>query len=271
MRTSDLPSSRFRAAHSFGVVSDRDSIRAALTALCGELSERTGLIFFAHVVRSYAGLLADVKQKRVDFAWAPPLIAAELIECGVAEPLVCTRRESSSMFHSVLFTHRDSGLPGVADLEGKHVGWVDPTSAAGYAVPRRWLADRSGGVEGFFARETFLGTHAAVARAVLDRRVDVGATYAVLDASTRKVRHAGWDELELTEPSVAQVTLAGTVPSDCIIAASELPPSSRSKVQSALVDLGGAGSPAVQRVFRTVGFEVASPGYVGALSRLRVG
>ncbi|MEZ4375367.1 MAG: phosphate/phosphite/phosphonate ABC transporter substrate-binding protein [Polyangiaceae bacterium] len=266
----DPPSVRFRAAHSFGVVSDRDAVRSALSGLCAELSERTGLIFFGHVVRSYAALLADVKQKRIDFAWAPPLVAAELIQQGVAEALVTSRREASSLFHSALFVHRDSGLVEVGDLEGKHIGWVDSASAAGYAVPRRWLRDRGCDLDSFFGRESFLGTHAAVARAVFERRVDVGATYAILDGGSRQTRDGGWNEVAIPDAGIHIVSLAGTVPADCVVGATELPPSSRAKVRSALVELGTGASPLVQKVFRTSGFEVANPGYTGALARLSV-
>jgi len=78
-------------------------------------------------------------------------------------------------------------------IAGHSVAWVDSSSAAGYVYPRLQLAAHGIDPSTAFQEEVFLRSHEAVVRAVLDRAVDLGATYVLLDpASPRKVIRAGW-------------------------------------------------------------------------------
>ena len=66
----------------------------------------------------------------------------------------------------------------IQDLKGLNVAWVEQTSAAGYLFPRAALLQAGLKPAELFKTETFVGDHAAVCKAVLDGKADVGATYA---------------------------------------------------------------------------------------------
>ena len=71
-------------------------------------------------------------------------------------PLVRAERGGHDAFVSVLLAHISSPLYTLADLRGRHIGWVDPLSTTGYVIPRMRLAVRFPGP--VFSRETFFGS-----------------------------------------------------------------------------------------------------------------
>ncbi len=262
-------SSRRKGAFAFGIVSSEVSARAPLEELCNSLSERLGLILYPQVVRSYGALSAQLATGGVDVAWIPPLLAAELRRSGVVTLLATVRREGTGVYHSVLFTRADSAVKTLSDLPGHSIGWVDRSSGGGYVVPRLWLEHHGIEPARCFSRESFLQTHANVARAVLNAEVDVGATFAVLEPRSRKIVDAGWFGVE--ETASAQVTVlaqAGSVPVDGVAVASRVPREAAGRLGQALFNLSAEEREVVRRVFRAEGFGRCTPAYLAAIERL---
>jgi phosphonate transport system substrate-binding protein len=179
------------------------------------------------------------------------------------------RREGTGVYHSVLFTRADSAVKTLSDLPGHSIGWVDRSSGGGYVVPRLWLEHHGIEPARCFSRESFLQTHANVARAVLNAEVDVGATFAVLEPRSRKIVDAGWFGVE--ETASAQVTVlaqAGSVPVDGVAVASRVPREAAGRLGQALFNLSAEEREVVRRVFRAEGFGRCTPAYLAAIERL---
>jgi phosphonate transport system substrate-binding protein len=77
----------------------------------------------------------------------------------------------------------DSPYQSVADLRGKSFAFVDPASTSGYLFPRAGLIKLGlGEPEKFFGQVVFAGAHDAAQLAVLNGRVQGGASnYRVMD------------------------------------------------------------------------------------------
>src|SRR5690606_1157864 len=105
-------------------------------------------------------------------------------------------------------------------------------SAAGYLIIRAYLKSQGVDLERAFAHEKFLGAHDAVAGAVLDDEVDVGATFAYFADDPASPTAAGWGDAE-----VQVLCSAGPIPSDMIAASRHLSRATRTKLQNALVEL----------------------------------
>lgn len=234
-----------------------------LRSFCAALSEASGLAIEPHVTDSYPALLEAMKSHRIHMAWMPPVVALRTIGVGHALPLALPVRGGHSSFHTALFTQPDSKFRDELDLFGAKAGWVDKDSAAGYLVIRAAMRSRGLGFERAFKEERFLGSHTAVVRAVLDREVDVGATY-VHFGPGEKIFRAGWGE-----SSVHVISTYGPIPADVITAANNLPVQQIRALQGALLDAKNSRlRSAAKQLFEAESFVEAETSHLNPLSAL---
>jgi phosphonate transport system substrate-binding protein len=235
-----LDERRTKGTLAFGVVSSDPAKRPWLKNACELLSRRVGAIVYPQIARSYAELSEAMTAGSIDLAWTPPLIAADLIERRVSVVVAVSRRDNSAQYRAVIFARQDSGIRGAEDLRGKHMAGVDRTSASGYVVPCVWLRDHGFPSEQLFARQSFLGTHGAVARAVLRGEADAGATFALFESSLHATVEAGWTEIDpKSADEVRMVVNAGTVPADCIAVSARVGPELCARIEQGLLGLEG--------------------------------
>lgn len=252
----------------FVAVSGAKDAASSLFDLCEQLHHTTHHIFFPNVVRSYANLAQHMTHGTAHIAWVPPIVAVELERAGAATIAFCCVRGGQTLYHSAIFARRDSPVRALSDLAGVHMAWVDRDSAAGYVVPR--LRIKSAGFEpaSLFGRETFFQTHAAVARAVLTKEADAGATYATLDPRTGRPRSAGWLEADAALDSVHLVATAGPIPADTIVLSTKLPADVIAELIPALESLPRTVPAAARSLFRADAFEPPRPAHFQELRRL---
>jgi len=205
-----------------------------LDVLCDTLSVAIERRVVPHAVPSYSDLLAGLHWGEIHFAWLPPMIALRAISRGSAIPLVAPERSGSSWYWTALFARQDSPIENPGMLKKASVAWVDHMSSAGYLVIRASL--RAAGVDlgEAFGEEHFVGTHDAVSLAVIEKRADVGATYAHFDDSGR-VRMAGWGRAP-----VRVLKYAGPIPSDVLAASVHLKREIAEEIAEAFVGEGHA-------------------------------
>jgi phosphonate transport system substrate-binding protein len=253
----------------FGVVTSDSNRRTWLKTACDVLSRKVGAVVYPQVARSYADLAASMESSSLELAWTPPLVAADLITRRAGSVVVVSRRDNSDHYRAVLFTLRDSGLQRPEDLRGKHVAWVDETSASGYVVPAMWLRDHGLPPEDLFGRQSFLGNHGAVARAVLRREVDVGATFALFSAGLRATVEAGWTEIDpKCADDVRMVLNAGSVPADCIMASSRVSEETRDRLAQGFCEQTEADAAVFRKALGADGYIRCPSDYVTSLRRL---
>jgi ABC-type phosphate/phosphonate transport system substrate-binding protein len=195
-------------------------VEAHVDELLRWVGERAGVVLSRRQVASYGDLARLLRGAILQVAWLPPIPFARLDLEGVVRELACAERGEGDAFVAVLVARADAAIGSVDDLRGRSVAWVDPLSATGYVVPRMRMAASGRTVEGFFGKETFLGSHAAVVGAVLDGTADAGATYAGLAAG--ELSRGAWDDLGASSSKLAIVEAFGAVPSDVIAAHAQL-------------------------------------------------
>lgn len=193
------------------------------TELCDLLGKDIGAVFYPHHALSYDALGVGLERGELGLAWMPPIPAIEVLDRGAGSLLVAPVRRGSTLFHSALIV-RPNGPKTIDALRGCRVGWVDKSSAAGHLVPKMHLASSGHPLHGFFAQETFLGSHIAVVDALLSDRIDVGATFCKLQGDSGRVLHAAWTSPDgkIVRPVEVLATI-GPIPNDVIIAGGKLP------------------------------------------------
>lgn len=252
----------------FAAVSSEASASENLRALCMELAKASGKIVVPHLLPTYAALAKQVMLGTVHVAWAPPLVALDLEEAGAAVAVLCSVRAGRAAYHAALFTRRDSTLHALGDLNDRHVAWVDRESSAGYVIPRLKLASAGLDPSRVFSRESFMGSHAAVGRAVARGDADVGATYLSLDPRTHKVLWAGWRDADVPTDDIRILATAGPIPADVIVLSARLSAEASESLTRHLGDLGRTAQPALKSLLHAEGVERVQPSHFEGLKRL---
>ncbi len=124
----------------------------------------------------------------------------------------------------------DSPIHSVEDLKGVQFGFVDPASTSGYLYAAKLLRDRGLNPKTDFSTVDFLGNHEAVLLAVLDGRIDAGATFQGAFSALRRSKNV--DPL-----SFRIIGKTPRMPRDAFCASASLAPEVADAVTRALLSL----------------------------------
>lgn len=231
--------------------------------LTDALRALTGLSFTLLPVATHAGVESVIERGVADLAWAPPLVALDLVSLGAARVFAAVSRAGRTSYPSLLVVHREASLRHVGDLAGRRVAWVSSRSAAGYEVPRLFLEACGLPLDRLFARETMTGSHLAAVEAVRAGNADVAACYGTKGDSAASV------ELPLRTDDLRILAVAGAVPSDVLLARRTLDPAVVEIVSRALARLDDGGLFPLRQLLGAGSFVRASPDHLAPLSSLR--
>lgn len=247
----------------FGVALTGATGREPLDNFCAALRRVLGIPVRGIGVWQYHRLIEAMDLGDVDIAWLPPVIALQAAASGRAVPIAMPVRGGASSYSTALFTAEKSLIADVDDLFNVSAAWVDRQSSSGYLLIRAHL--RTLGIEPVraFAKESFLGGHEAVVRAVVDGHADVGATFIYPDATGAPSR-AGWGGAR-----VRVLATAGPIPSDLVAASTR---SDRDLVLAVQRALTNEEEPALRAaafdLLRVDGFLIPSPEHLRPLAIL---
>lgn len=204
--------------------------------LLAAMAEAFGQEVDVHRAPDYGVVLAGLKQCLVDVAWLPPLVAARALRADVADPVAVSVRDGGTTYTTVLVASPTSPLRTVQDLHGARVAWVDRESASGYGLLRSALQRAGLKLTEAFGSEVFVRSHAAVARAVVEGTVDVGATCAHEEGGTvRFARSAFAGDAGLSADELRVLFEAGPIPSDVFAVRRGATPRMRAALEGALL------------------------------------
>lgn len=236
-------------------------VRKRLDRFCDALSRAIGAPVVPHVAADYRALLEALVRQKVDVAWLPPVLALRAASAGRALSIALPVRNELASFYSALFGKAGTRIRRPADLKRVRAAWVDRNSASGYLVIRAALRARGVKPEQAFAEERFLGSHEAVAEAVMCGEADVGATF--VHRTPTEIR-AGWGD-----HNVHIISRVGPIPADVIAAGVHHPVARIRQVQEALISgTQHELSQAAAELFDTEGFMKAEASHLRALEKL---
>ena len=213
----------------FTPVLSEGEMRANFDPLMTYLSQAIGEKVVLYVARDYGDLRTQMEAGAVDIGSFSPFAYVDAVKGGKIRIIAQSIIDGSATYRGIIIARMDSGLRTLADLQGKGFAFVDPKSASGYIYPRAMLIEKGFAPDSYFKQTIFAGDHEKVIAAVLDGRVDAGATY---DGALRiaKAKHVPTENL---------VTLASTdpIPHDAIAVQVGLDEALAKKIQTALVNL----------------------------------
>jgi len=216
---------RFGFTPVLGQSQTKDEFEPLMAYLSGAIGRRVVL----YVARDYGDLRTQMESGAVDIGSFSPFAYVDAARGGKIRLIAQSLIAGSGTYRGIIVVRRDSGLSSIAGLAGKRFAFVDPKSASGYVYARAMLLEKGVSPDTGFSGVIFAGDHNSVVAAVLDRRVDAGATY---DGAIRVAKAAGARTEDLA-------ILASTepIPHDAIAVRSGLDAALAGSIQAALVDL----------------------------------
>lgn len=181
---------------------------------------------------SYGDAIDRMGRGEFDLVELSPLAYARASGRMKLKCLVQTISDGSATASGYIFVREDSPRRTLEDLKGATFGFVDPMSTSGYLLARKVLKDQGFDLEKDVARAEFLGNHEAVLLAVMEGRVDVGATYQGSFGALR--RSKGVDPL-----TFRVVAKTPRTPRDILCVRPDLAPEVAEAITSSLLVLSG--------------------------------
>src|SRR5262245_2963164 len=127
----------------------------------------------------YVSIVEAMRSKKVDFAWLGSFSYVLAAQEAGAEAFVAGVRKSTgkASYTSLIFVKGDAPYRSVWDLKGKSFAFVDPASTSGHLFPKADLI-RMGIKDpaSFFGQVVFAGAHDAAQLAVVNGKVEAGAS-----------------------------------------------------------------------------------------------
>lgn len=155
-----------------------ENVQRNADVLARLISERTGMPVKIFVAQDYSGLVEALRGRTVDFAFFAPVSYVFAERIADARVLLKAERKGRPYYFGCIVVNADSAYRTLADLKGRDIAWVDPTSASGYIFPKAALIGAGIDPDAHFRRQTFAGGHDAVLLSVINGTIAAGATYA---------------------------------------------------------------------------------------------
>ncbi len=142
------------------------------------LQKKLGMEVQPFVATDYTGVVEALRVGKLDIAFLTP--ASYVLAKNEANVRVALKseRKGSPFYYAAIITRADSGINSLEDLRGKVFAFGDPLSTSANVFPRKLFHDKGIDPVRDFKHILYAGGHDATVLAVLNRKVDAGATYA---------------------------------------------------------------------------------------------
>jgi phosphonate transport system substrate-binding protein len=139
------------------------------------LNKELGTKVTLRVANDYTAVIEGQKNRQIHIGYYGPgsYARAHTVSGGNVIPFVTSRNSDGSIgYYSVLYTKADNPAKGVADLQGKTLGYVDVESTSGYKAPNFFLTEQGFPIDKHFKVAQTTGSHENAVLALAAGTVD---------------------------------------------------------------------------------------------------
>jgi phosphate/phosphite/phosphonate ABC transporter binding protein len=208
----------------------RESLERSYAKLDEYLARQLGVPVELVIGESYDDVVAKAAAGDFDVVMLSPYTYARAHEQRPIPCLVQMIGDGSATAAGYIVVRQDSPIRTVADLPGARFGFVDRSSTSGYIYAVKALLDQGIDPKKHLGPIEFLGNHESVLVAVLEGRVDAGATYQGSLAALKRSR-------DVDPLSFRIIAKTERTPRDILCARADLPEVVRSEIQRLLMVL----------------------------------
>lgn len=211
-------------------VLERDSLEKSYAKLDDYLSRQLGVPVELVIGESYEDVVAKTAAGEFDVVMLSPYTYALAHEQRPLPCLVQMIGDGSATAAGYIVVREDSPIRSVADLPGARFGFVDRASTSGYIYAVKAMLDQGIDPKKHLGPMEFLGNHEAVLLAVLEGRIDAGATYQGSLVALKRSK-------DIDPLSFRIIAKTERTPRDILCARAELPEVVRTEIQRLLMVL----------------------------------
>jgi phosphonate transport system substrate-binding protein len=223
------------------------------------LQENLKMEVQSFVATDYTGVVEAFRANKLDIAFLTP--ASYVLANGEANVRVILKshRRGRAEYYSAIITHADSNIRSLADLRDRTFAFGDPLSTSGHIFPRKMFAENGINPTKDFKRVIYSGGHDATVLAVLNRKVDAGATF----ANFPNGKGGAWTRY-LTDPKeqkqIRAIAYSEPIPADNLVINANLDPDLIRRIEKIFLDLSAdpAGKKMLRDLYQIDGFVTAT-------------
>jgi phosphonate transport system substrate-binding protein len=200
------------------------------------LRQRLGMEIRPFVATDYTGVVEALRVNKLDVAFLAP--ASYVLAKSEADIKVILKSERKGVpfYYAAIITRADSGIKTLEDLRGKTFAFGDALSTTGNVFPRKMF--REHGIDPIrdFKKILYSGGHDATVLAVLNGKVDAGATY----ANSPDGEDTAWMRY-LKDPEevkkIRAIAFSEPIPADNLVVSAALDEAIRKKIEDLFIEL----------------------------------
>jgi len=188
------------------------------------------------VATDYTGIVEALRVNKLDVAFLAPASYVLAKNEANIKVILKSERKGIPYYYAAIITRADSNIKNLEDLRGKTFAFGDSLSTTGHVFPRKMLKERGIDPARDFTQILYSGGHDATVLAVLNGKVDAGATYANSPDSS----DTAWMRY-LKNPEdvkrIRAIAFSEPIPADNLVVSDSLDPDIVKKLEDIFVDL----------------------------------
>ncbi len=211
------------------------------------------------VATDYTGVVEALRANKLDIAFLSPASYVLAKSEANVRVVLKSQRKGSPYYYAAIITRSDSGIKSLEDLRNKTFAFGDPLSTSGHVFPKKMFKEKGIDPVRDFKNVIFSGGHDATVLAVLNRKVDAGATFANFPDG----KDAAWMQY-LKDPAeqreIRAIAYSEPIPADNLVFNAGLNPDWAGKIEKIFLDLGQdpAGRKMLRDLYQIDGFVPAT-------------
>ncbi len=211
------------------------------------LHKELGMEIEPFVATDYTGVVEALRAKKLDIAFLAPASYVLAKNEADVQVILKSHRKGYASYYAAIITRADSGINTLKDLRNKTFAFGDPLSTTGNIIPRKMFLEAGIDPNKDFKNVLYSGGHDATVLAVLNRKVDAGATF----ANFTDGKDAAWMQYLKTpeeQKKIRAIAYSEPIPADNLVFRAGLDPELGKKIQEIFLAL--SRDPAGQKMLR---------------------
>jgi phosphonate transport system substrate-binding protein len=223
------------------------------------LHRELGIEVQPFVATDYTGVVEALRSKKLDIAFLTPASYVLAKSEADVKVILKSQRKGSPYYYAAIITHRDSGIRSLKDLSNRTFAFSDAVSTTGHIIPRKMFKENGIDPARDFKNVVYSGGHDATVLAVLNRKVDAGATF----ANSPDSDDAAWTQY-LKNPEeqkrIRAIAYSEPIPADNLVVSSHLDPDLAKRIENVFLKLSqeAEGKKMLRDLYKIDGFVSAT-------------
>jgi phosphonate transport system substrate-binding protein len=223
------------------------------------LQKRLGMEVQPFVATDYTGVIEALRGNKLDIAFLTPASYVLAKSEANVKVVLKSERKGSPFYYAAIITRADSGIKKLEDLRGKTFAFGDPLSTSANVFPRKMLHEHGIDPVRDFKQILNSGGHDATVLAVLNGKVDAGATY----ANSPDNNDTAWMRY-LKNPDdvkkIRAIAFSEPIPADNLVINANLDERTAKKIEEIFIELShdAQGKKMLRDLYQIDGFVTAT-------------